>query len=141
MRMSAIIKTLKDGPLWITGEYEIYRADGSLIRQGDEASLCRCGRSGDKPFCDDSHKAIAFINDGSGGRHAFKPTDATSGGTPLKVTLKGNGPLRCTGAMKVLDANGAVLFAGAQTALCRCGASSNKPFCDGSHATGGFSVP
>jgi CDGSH-type Zn-finger protein len=40
--------------------------------------------------------------------------------------------------MRILDANGAVLREDTRMALCRCGHSRNKPFCDGSHETSGF---
>jgi CDGSH-type Zn-finger protein len=138
--VTANIQTLKDGPLWLTGEYSLLRGDGGLIAQGGEAWLCRCGQSGNKPFCDGSHKSLPFIDDGSGGTNEVKAADIATGGTPLEVTLKKNGPLRCAGAMRVRDASNRVLFEGSQTALCRCGASNNKPFCDGSHRAAGFSA-
>jgi uncharacterized Fe-S cluster protein YjdI len=49
-----------------------------------------------------------------------------------------NGPLLVSGGVRVLDAGGDVLFEGEKAALCRCGGSSNKPFCDGTHKTNGF---
>jgi CDGSH-type Zn-finger protein len=38
----------------------------------------------------------------------------------------------------VLDGEGNVLYEGDRAALCRCGGSANKPFCDGTHKTNGF---
>ena len=51
-----------------------------------------------------------------------------------------NGPLRIEGDFSVLDAEGAPFGLGGRTmiALCRCGHSANKPFCDGAHAREGF---
>jgi CDGSH-type Zn-finger protein len=40
--------------------------------------------------------------------------------------------------VRVLDANGVVIREDTRMALCRCGHSRNKPFCDGSHETAGF---
>ena len=40
--------------------------------------------------------------------------------------------------VRVLDAEGAVLYEGEKAALCRCGGSGNKPFCDGTHKKNGF---
>jgi len=50
----------KDGPLLVSGDIEIRSPDGSLLFEGRKAALCRCGHSGNKPFCDGSHKAAGF---------------------------------------------------------------------------------
>jgi uncharacterized Fe-S cluster protein YjdI len=55
-----------------------------------------------------------------------------------EVCASANGPLLVTGGVRVLDAEGNVLYEGERAALCRCGGSSNKPFCDGTHRTNGF---
>ncbi len=54
----------------------------------------------------------------------------------IEVRLIDDGPLKLTGASRVVDPDGAPFTgADAQTVyLCRCGHSQNKPFCDGSHA-------
>jgi CDGSH-type Zn-finger protein len=50
------------------------------------------------------------------------------------VTVLVNGPLQVKGDYQVLDAQGNALPSKEETAyLCRCGGSTNKPFCDGSH--------
>jgi CDGSH-type Zn-finger protein len=54
------------------------------------------------------------------------------------ICASANGPLLVTGGVRVLDAGGNVLYEGERAALCRCGGSSNKPFCDGTHRTNGF---
>jgi uncharacterized Fe-S cluster protein YjdI/CDGSH-type Zn-finger protein len=48
-------------------------------------------------------------------------------------TFAENGPLYLRGNLRLEDAAGKILFEGTRVALCRCGASSNKPFCDRSH--------
>lgn len=57
---------------------------------------------------------------------------------PAEVCASADGPLLVTGGVRVLDADGNVLYEGERAALCRCGGSSNKPFCDGTHRTNGF---
>src|SRR5437764_4206325 len=57
----------------------------------------------------------------------------------LQVRASENGPLLIRGGVRILDADGTVLYEGERAALCRCGGSSNKPFCDGTHKTNGFS--
>lgn len=55
-----------------------------------------------------------------------------------EVRASENGPLLVSGGVRILDSEGAVLFEGERAALCRCGGSANKPFCDGTHKTNGF---
>ena len=50
-----------------------------------------------------------------------------------------DGPLLIRGLQKLVGIDGAELPMGKSVALCRCGASENKPFCDGAHAAIGFS--
>jgi CDGSH-type Zn-finger protein len=44
-----------DGPLWIRGKIPIYSAEGELYEVRNRVTLCRCGKSTNKPFCDSSH--------------------------------------------------------------------------------------
>jgi len=44
-----------DGPLWVRGGILIYSADGKLYEVRNRVTLCRCGKSTIKPFCDSSH--------------------------------------------------------------------------------------
>jgi len=50
----------KNGSLKVEGDFEIVDAEGNVYGlQGRElVSLCRCGRSSNKPFCDGSHKGV-----------------------------------------------------------------------------------
>jgi uncharacterized Fe-S cluster protein YjdI len=57
---------------------------------------------------------------------------------PLEVRASPQGPLLIRGGVRVLDSDGNVLYEGERAALCRCGGSKNKPFCDGTHKTNGF---
>jgi len=57
----------------------------------------------------------------------------------IKVTK--NGPYLVTGTVTLMDADGNAYETGDRTvALCRCGASTNKPFCDGTHSKIGFAA-
>ncbi len=58
---------------------------------------------------------------------------AQSDNTSTKVTVTKGGPLLVQGALTIELANGETLEKVGMTALCRCGASANKPYCDGSH--------
>jgi CDGSH iron-sulfur domain-containing protein 3 len=63
---------------------------------------------------------------------------------PLTIRCRENGPYIIQGVINVVDAQGNAfpLPVGKDTiALCRCGNSKNKPFCDGSHRTCGFIAP
>jgi CDGSH-type Zn-finger protein len=58
-----------------------------------------------------------------------------------KITVRDNGPLFIEGDFGIVDPTGKAfgLAGRAAVALCRCGHSNNKPFCDGSHKSSGFS--
>ena len=61
---------------------------------------------------------------------------ATSADTTIEVSK--NGPYLVSGPCRLRDSNGRDVAARATFALCRCGSSSKKPFCDGTHAKIGF---
>lgn len=56
----------------------------------------------------------------------------------VTVEPRPDGPLFVRGRLKIVDADGRVIREDTRLALCRCGASENKPFCDGSHRRVGF---
>jgi CDGSH-type Zn-finger protein len=59
--------------------------------------------------------------------------------TEFTITPTDNGPNIVQGTFRVVDVEGNELeFKGKAVALCRCGGSANKPFCDGTHAKIGF---
>ena len=56
-----------------------------------------------------------------------------------EIKVRDNGPYRVSGPFKLIDATGAEFtLEGDVIALCRCGHSENKPFCDGAHNRQGF---
>jgi 3-phenylpropionate/trans-cinnamate dioxygenase ferredoxin subunit len=56
----------------------------------------------------------------------------------VTITVRKNGPYIVNGTVEVRDADGNVYPAKETVALCRCGASTKKPFCDGTHSKVGF---
>ncbi|HEY5959172.1 MAG TPA: CDGSH iron-sulfur domain-containing protein, partial [Polyangiaceae bacterium] len=100
------------------------------------ATLCRCGASKNKPYCDGSHHGIEFAASGE------PPTGETvipaSRNGVLRVDPLMDGPLQVRGNLEITSGTGRVVARVAQARLCRCGASDKKPFCDGSHVRVGF---
>ena len=61
------------------------------------------------------------------------------GNTKPTIVCKDNGPYIVSGLDDLRDPNGKTIATKPRVALCRCGGSSSKPFCDGTHAKIGFS--
>lgn len=64
--------------------------------------------------------------------------DAEPAGDAIKIDVAKNGPLLMKGNFKIINSNGETIEKEGMTALCRCGDSGNKPFCDGAHKKNGF---
>ena len=129
-----VLRITPDGPLYLSGDLEIRTPTGML--KETRAALCRCGASRNKPFCDGSHEAIRFCASGALGVYVVAGERATG---PLRVMPTTNGPCLIEGSFTFVSSDGAARGAcGPKTALCRCGHSRNKPFCDGSHLRVGF---
>jgi CDGSH-type Zn-finger protein/uncharacterized Fe-S cluster protein YjdI len=106
---------------------------------GFRATLCRCGASKNKPFCDSSHHEVGFNATGeppSGETDMLPVRDGV-----LAVDPQTDGPLKVSGNLEIMSGTGRVVARTTTTWLCRCGASSNKPFCDGTHKKIGFKAP
>jgi CDGSH-type Zn-finger protein len=54
------VGVIRDGPLWIRGRVRVVAADGTEYEVRNRVTLCRCGASRNKPFCDGSHNDIGF---------------------------------------------------------------------------------
>ncbi|HLT47341.1 MAG TPA: CDGSH iron-sulfur domain-containing protein [Rubricoccaceae bacterium] len=121
------------GPLYVRGDVRVETPEGEVILRDTRVAFCRCGRSRNKPFCDNSH-LDAFTDEGRLGTHGATPPE---GEGPLRVVLAKDGPLLLRGPVTITGADGAEVTT-AKCALCRCGFSSNKPFCDGTHKRVGF---
>ena len=55
------VQVVANGPLAVRGRLTIADADGGEFDTGSRVALCRCGASENKPFCDNSHRAIRFV--------------------------------------------------------------------------------
>jgi CDGSH-type Zn-finger protein/uncharacterized Fe-S cluster protein YjdI len=123
------------GPYAVRGELVI---DGAPA--GMRATLCRCGASRNKPYCDGSHHDAHFNASGEPETGvAGRPTEmlAVRDG-PLHIDPEPDGPLSVRGNLEVLSGTGRMVCRVTQGKLCRCGGSATKPFCDGTHARIGF---
>jgi len=214
------ITILKDGPYRVTGGPPLTRGEIGANAAGDSISwiegsgedaggvyaLCRCGKSGSKPFCDGAHARIGFDGAETASRAAYVEQAQVLEGPAVTMTdaealcafarfcdRAGNvwntvsevstpdaqkafvnqvgqcpsgrlvavdngagkaiepdlppsivivsdpsqmvaGPLWVRGGVEIVGADGGAYERRNRVTLCRCGASANKPFCDGSHA-------
>lgn len=219
---SAKITILADGPyvveagIKLAHQHIVANAAGESLtwREGDtvptpetEYSLCRCGRSADKPFCDGTHQVVGFDGKETASREPFakqaqridgpemvledaeslcafarfcephgriwslvsktdqvqarKLVEYKAGACPggrlvakdrktdqalepelepsiglVQDTVKRiSGPLWVRGGIPVVGCDGVAYEVRNRVTLCRCGVSTNKPFCDGAHAS------
>ena len=216
------IKIEKDGPYVVTGGVPISeqiivpRGRGYVLKEGrklpqnEEYRLCRCGRSGNQPFCDDAHEGCEFDGTETASQRPYaeriyaklegpdldllddrrcaflrfchrdtgsvwaltrnsddpeyrreailaayecpagRLTATDKEGQPydephdpaieiLEDPERGvSGPIYVKGGIPIELADGSVYPAQNRVTLCRCGASSDKPFCDAAHVTIGF---
>jgi CDGSH-type Zn-finger protein/uncharacterized Fe-S cluster protein YjdI len=124
-----------NGPLYVSGDLKVDGAADVMPGVRYRVALCRCGDSRNKPFCDNTHEKKEFRDRGAIGD--TRPGIESSGG-PLEITRAPNGPLLVSGNFAIVTGAGREGWRGTKAALCRCGASKNKPFCDGSHVEAGF---
>jgi|SRR5277367_1443439 len=119
------------GPYALRGQP---RLDG--IDVGYRVTLCRCGASKLKPFCDGSHHDAPFTASG-------EPPSTQTDMLPVRdgilaVDPQPNGPLQVRGNTEIVSGTGRVVARVTSARLCRCGCSEPKPFCDGTHVRIGF---
>jgi len=130
-----------DGPLLVRSPLRVRTAGAEDGIAKPKAALCRCGQSANKPFCDGAHRDIEFPASGPiDTTRATSEPEAPPGreAGEAVVTAHANGPLHFDGVVEISGDGheGSAHFL--QPWLCRCGASKNKPFCDGSHKEIGF---
>ena len=128
------LRVLENGPLAARAPLTIDGEDAGL-----RATLCRCGRSEHKPYCDGSHAAAGFAATGEPQARSSAPLASRAG--PLAVTPLLDGPLKLAGPVEVISGTGHTLDRATELYLCRCGRSRDKPYCDGSHKAAGFTAP
>ena len=198
--MSGVIEPKENGPYVVKNLQSLTDSTGTnILPEKEVIALCRCGKSGNKPFCDGTHNKIGFsttTENPSAGKwqdyigsqitihdnrhlcaHAGKCTDGLAsvwrmgkkpwidpdgadveaiiavieqcpsgalsysigdnpadGGTPSSgISVSKDGPYHVTGEIALEDPSRDTDHPPGRYTLCRCGASRNKPFCDGSH--------
>jgi CDGSH-type Zn-finger protein/uncharacterized Fe-S cluster protein YjdI len=126
-----ILRVRENGPLAIHADIRI-AGEASQYR----ATLCRCGASKRKPYCDGSHNAAGFLATGEPPTQISEPLALRNG--TLAVDPIKDGPLHVTGSLELVSGTGRTLNRLQESWLCRCGESKIKPYCDGTHKKNGF---
>lgn len=126
-----IVQVQENGPYVVRGDFVV------AGQRQTRATLCRCGASKNKPYCDNSHRTAAFTATGECASQA-EPAPWPADAGAAEITPAPDGPLLVAGATEVIAGSGRTIDRGVKFALCRCGGSANKPFCDGTHRRIGF---
>ena len=131
-----MITVKADGPLACRGDITVVNGEGEVLLRDQEAWLCRCGQSKKMPFCDGSHRQADFHDSGEFHDERAEALESTHG--PLQITVKPNAMLSFKGPVTIQSEDGRFRTQRSRGALCRCGHSGKKPFCDASHKRCGF---
>ena len=126
-----LVQLRENGPLGLRGDLRI---KGQAV--GMRATLCRCGASKNKPYCDGSHHDVPFIATGEPDTRPSEPLAVRDGVVDIRPQT--NGPLEIRGNLEICAGTGRTIDRVTGARLCRCGHSANKPFCDNSHERVGF---
>lgn len=133
-----VVTVTPDGPLYLRGDIELTTPEGDTLLTDTRVALCRCGASKNKPLCDNAHEESDFESDGTvGGGESV--TEKSAPTDTLSVTPMPDGPVMLDGEFEIRGADGERVR-GTETAICRCGASGTRPFCDGTHREIDFST-
>lgn len=123
----------KDGPVYVHGDIRVVDMDDKELFNDTRLAFCRCGASSNKPLCDNSHKNIEFSAPAVYNPERLLTEPSSSDGGKLNVKLVPNGPFVIEGSYEVKGEKESSTKTEKKMSFCRCGGSSNKPFCDGSH--------
>ena len=125
------VRVLENGPLAFRAEMRFEGGEAAL-----RATLCRCGASNNKPFCDNGHKASGFIATGEPATQDSQPLERRNGALEVIPVL--DGPLHVKGNLEIVSGTGRTINRVVEAWFCRCGGSAKKPYCDGTHKRNGF---
>ena len=131
------IEPKSHGPLLVRNLEVLENSKGERLPIEGVVALCRCGGSGNKPFCDATHKKIGFSDEKITRQTAESGEQGAPEGIDERdpaIIISRNGPYEVVGAIELAGQ----AHAGGHYYLCRCGGSRNKPFCDGTHSKIGF---
>jgi CDGSH-type Zn-finger protein/uncharacterized Fe-S cluster protein YjdI len=127
-----LISVREGGPYAVKADIRLDGAPAGNFRY----TLCRCGASKNKPFCDGSHHDANFTASGEPPTGKADMLPVRDG--PLAIDPLTDGPLQVRGNMEIISGTGRVVARMESARLCRCGGSNTKPFCDGTHSKIGF---
>lgn len=133
---SNTITVRSNGPLVCEGNFTLHSADSEILSEESELFLCRCGKSGTAPYCDGSHKRIGFEDAAVFSDERDEELGAAIGS--VTITCRTNAMYLVNGPVIIRSKDGSSVTHRNKAAMCRCGASANKPFCDASHKHCGF---
>lgn len=125
-----VLRVRENGPYALSADFTLQGQSQT------RATLCRCGQSQNKPYCDNSHVKARFMATGEPPTIESDPLEFRGGA--LSVDPLPDGPLQLLGNVEICTGTGRTLTRAQNARLCRCGQSSTKPFCDGTHARVGF---
>lgn len=128
-----------NGPLICMGDTAItlLDTDERLILKDKEFALCRCGLSKNKPFCDGTHKKEGAVITQLFTDERKEAIDDVNDSLTIKV--KKNAMYIIQGPVTIFSRDGLSETTRTKAALCRCGQSDEKPFCDRKHKKCEFS--
>jgi CDGSH-type Zn-finger protein/uncharacterized Fe-S cluster protein YjdI len=128
---------IDNGPLLMMGDLHVQTPEGETIAREYRLTLCRCGKTQNQPFCDNSHLASGFRSATYASRRALAHGEDDEPSEQLRtetiITPTRDGPLRMQGRVVVVTQTGELVADADELLLCRCGRSASKPFCDSSH--------
>jgi CDGSH-type Zn-finger protein/uncharacterized Fe-S cluster protein YjdI len=128
-----LIRVRESGPYAVRADIDLDGHERSF-----RATLCRCGASKHKPFCDGSHHDIHFAASGEPATDPERAAMLEVRNGPLSITPTTDGPLAVRGNLEIISGTGRMVVRVQSAKLCRCGGSATKPFCDGTHQRIGF---
>jgi CDGSH-type Zn-finger protein/uncharacterized Fe-S cluster protein YjdI len=128
-----------NGPLLMVGDLDVRTPEGEEITHEFRLTLCRCGMTRNQPFCDNSHMRRGWRS-GSANEPNKTPPPPRDGAVnqPTSVVPREDASLELRGDIRIYDSERRPLAEAGRVLLCRCGNSSNKPFCDSSHERSEF---
>ena len=122
-----VIEILSHGPYILRGKFELVDLDLEPIPHEGRVALCRCGASGEQPFCDGS----AEWCEGAPPDAALPVAQDLRPAARIRVLPRG--PFVVHDEVDIIDHEHGSRDVRSRVALCRCGASQIGPLCDGSH--------
>ncbi len=128
MSQQSVIVVFDDGPYVVEGLERFSYSEGEQLQANKKTALCRCGASENKPYCDGAHKKIGFSH-----KIEKSPAGNANEDSIKEIKVLSNGPYEVCGGIGLQTKDEMNLSEDNPYYLCRCGASDNKPFCDGSH--------